>query len=252
LQPVTLKDSAEQARLADLRPDVMVVVAYGLILPKAVLQIPRFGCLNIHASLLPRWRGAAPIQRAILAGDRETGVTIMQMDEGLDTGPMLAVASCPINPDDNAQTLHDRLAAMGAQALLPVLDQIAAGTVRAQPQDNSRACYAAKLDKQEGRIDWTRSAAELDCMVRAFNPWPVAFTEMNGDTLRVWRACRVDAGGTAAPGTIMAIDRRGIDVATGDGWLRLLTVQLPGGKALDVADFVNARHALRVGERFAG
>jgi methionyl-tRNA formyltransferase len=252
MQPATLRDAAEQARLAELRPDVMVVVAYGLILPKAVLQIPRLGCLNIHASLLPRWRGAAPIQRAILAGDRDTGVTIMQMDEGLDTGPMLAIASCPIHADDNAQTLHDRLAQLGAQTLLPVLDQLGAGTARAQPQDDRLAGYAAKLDKQEGRIDWTRAAVELDCMVRAFNPWPVAYTEINGDTLRIWRACRIDAAGAAAPGTIMAIDRRGIDVATGDGWLRLLTVQLPGGKVLDVADFVNARHALRVGDRFGG
>ena len=189
-QPLSLKRPEEQERLAALAPDVMVVVAYGLLLPPAVLAIPRLGCVNIHASLLPRWRGAAPIQRAILAGDAETGVTLMQMEKGLDTGPMLATVRCPIGPDDTAETLHDRLAALGAGALVPTLERLDRGEITAEPQDDTQACYAAKLDKAEAVLDWRRPAVELERQVRAFNPWPVAQT---GFQERVLRVCRLAA-----------------------------------------------------------
>lgn len=238
-QPATLKTSEAQRALAELRPDVLVVAAYGLILPQAVLDIPRLGCLNIHASLLPRWRGAAPIQRALLAGDSETGITIMQMDAGLDTGAMLAVTRCPITPEDTSQTLHDRLAQQGARALLDTLEQLAAGSIAAQAQDSAQALYAAKITKQEARIDWSRPAVELERQVRAFNPWPVAFTEFNAEPLRIWSA-RVFPGGSGTPGTVINAGKDGIDVVTGAGCLRLLKVQLPGGKPVSAADFLHA------------
>jgi len=250
-QPATLKDPQQQRVLAGLQPDVLVVVAYGLILPQAVLDIPRLGCLNIHASLLPRWRGAAPIQRAILAGDTETGVTIMQMDAGLDTGPMLTVIRCPISANDTSQSLNDRLALLGGRALLDTLEQLSTGSVSAQAQDSTQACYAAKITKQEARIDWTRTAAELAREVRAFNPWPVAFTGLDADSLRVWSAQAIPGSSSAAPGVVVSADKQGIDVATGAGCLRLLEVQLPGGKPVSAADFLHARHQVVPGFRFA-
>ena len=250
-QPPSLKPAEEHEALRAYGADVMVVVAYGLILPRAVLDIPRFGCLNIHASLLPRWRGAAPIQRAILAGDSETGITIIQMDAGLDTGAMLLRLPCPIRPGQTAQTLHDELAQLGAQAIRLALEEVAAGTADPEPQDESRACYAPKLDKREAVIDWSRPAEEIERQVRAFNPWPVAQSRWGGTTLRVWQAVCLESGARAVPGAVTGTGREGIDVATGAGTLRLLTVQLPGGRALAAGDFLNA-HELTVGTVLGG
>jgi len=248
-QPVGLRDAHSQAILTSYGADLMVVVAYGLILPEAVLQAPTLGCINIHASLLPRWRGAAPIQRAILAGDAETGVTIMQMDKGLDTGAMLYSVKTPISPNDTASTLHDRLATLGADALLQTLSQIQAGSVQAQAQQDELSCYADKLNKAEAQLDWRRSAVALERQVRAFNPWPVAETQWQGKRLRVWQAhalnseaARLIIGQATAvePGSVIAEQREGLDVITGDGILRLTQLQLPGKKALPVKDLINS------------
>jgi methionyl-tRNA formyltransferase len=238
-QPASLKTPEAIEQLRTLDADVMVIAAYGLLLPPEVLSVPRLGCLNIHASLLPRWRGAAPIQRAILAGDTETGITIMQMDKGLDTGAMLLKLCCPIDQEDTAASLHDRLAALGAEAIITALDQLP--TLTATPQDDSLATYAAKLTKQEAIIDWQRSAEELDRLIRALNPWPVAQTRVKGQTLRIWAAQPLADSTTASPGTVIGCDKNGIDIACGRGVIRLTRLQPAGSKPMDVAAFLNGR-----------
>ncbi|MBT8122892.1 MAG: methionyl-tRNA formyltransferase [Gammaproteobacteria bacterium] len=240
MQPTLLKDPETQGQLSAWQADLMVVVAYGLILPKAVLAAPRLGCINIHASLLPRWRGAAPIQRAIIAGDTETGVCLMQMEAGLDTGPVFACRRTPINPDDTGSRLHDRLAAMGGALLGAELAAIESGQCQPVPQDDALATYAHKLAKAEALLDWAADAGSLARTVRAFNAWPVAETRFNGKQLRVWEAQSSDEETTAPPGTVLSADSDGIAVACGHGLLRLLRVQLPGGRAVTAADFVNA------------
>lgn len=239
-QPISLRDPNEQKILTDLKADLMIVVAYGLLLPLPVLQAPRLGCLNIHASLLPRWRGAAPIQRAVLTGDRMTGVTIMQMDAGLDTGAMLYKAECPIRFDDTSATLHESLSVMGANALLTTLDQL--DTLTPLAQDNSAATYAHKISKEEAEINWNASAVELDCKIRAFNPWPVAFTHLGETVLRIWSASVLEhSSSQEKPGTLVRVSSEGFDVATGQAILRLKNLQLPGGRVLSAADLLNAR-----------
>lgn len=239
-QPLSLKGAGEQSEIAQLSADLMVVAAYGLILPQAVLDTPRLGCINIHASLLPRWRGAAPIQRAILAGDEESGVTIMQMEAGLDTGPMLYTLHCPIYPKDTGGELHDRLAKLGADALLHTLPELAAGRLQPIPQDATRANYASKLEKAESCIEWRQSALEIDRKVRAFNPWPIAQTEYQGQMMRIWESEALDSESTEQPGAVLRADKHGIEVATGRGVLKILTLQLPGKRAMGATDFLNA------------
>ncbi|GBL60217.1 methionyl-tRNA formyltransferase [Pseudomonas citronellolis] len=239
LQPPTLRNPEAQAELAALQPDLMVVVAYGLILPQAVLDIPRLGCINSHASLLPRWRGAAPIQRAVQAGDAESGVTVMQMEAGLDTGPMLLKVVTPISPEDTGGSLHDRLARLGPPAVVEAIAGLAAGTLKGEVQDDALATYAHKLSKDEAKLDWSRPAVELERAVRAFDPWPVCHTTLNGEPLKVW-AARLGEG-KGEPGIILGASRDGLLVGCGEGSLLLTRVQLPGGKPLAFADLFNSR-----------
>lgn len=245
LQPQSLRDPGTQAALRALAPDLMVVVAYGLILPRAVLEIPRHGCWNVHASLLPRWRGAAPIQRAIEAGDSQSGVCLMQMDAGLDTGPVILRQTTPIKETDTAGLLHDRLAELGAQVLADGLGLLRAG-IRPipTPQPAEGATYAHKLDKAEARLDWSQPAAALARKVRAFLPWPIAEATVAGERLRIHGAIALDLDHQAAPGTLLAASRQGLDMACGIGALRLRVVQREGGKAITAADYLNARRDL--------
>ncbi|WP_421198081.1 methionyl-tRNA formyltransferase [Aeromonas enteropelogenes] len=240
-QPASLRNEEAQAELASLGADLMVVVAYGLILPKAVLDTPRLGCINVHGSLLPRWRGAAPIQRAIWAGDAETGVTIMQMDVGLDTGAMIRKVSCPIATDETSTSLYDKLAELGPQALVDTVDAMAAGNTTAEPQDDALANYAQKLSKEEARIDWTMDAVAIERCIRAFNPWPISWCEVAGQTIKVWQAEVIEHEHGQSAGTLLKADKQGIDIATGKGVLRLLTLQPPGKKAMSVTDLLNSR-----------
>jgi methionyl-tRNA formyltransferase len=249
LQPSTLKSAEIQQQLSDYQADIMVVAAYGLILPPDVLRLPRYGCLNIHASLLPRWRGAAPIQRAILAGDSETGITIMQMDEGLDTGSMLLKRPCPIGANDTTQTLHDKLANLGAQAIVEALNRLERGSLEPVIQDDAQATYAAKLTKAEAQINWSSDAAEIDRMVRAYNPFPVAISICNTIPIKIWQASLFGSNGQDEPGTVQAVEKGGIVVACGQGALRLEVLQRPGAKALPAAQFIQG-FALRPGDRF--
>jgi methionyl-tRNA formyltransferase len=244
LQPPTLRNADAQAELAALKPDLMVVVAYGLILPQVVLDIPRLGCINSHASLLPRWRGAAPIQRAVEAGDSESGVTVMRMEAGLDTGPMLLKVITPISAQDTGGSLHDRLAEMGPPAVVQAIAGLAAGTLEGEVQDDSLATYAHKLNKDEARIDWTRPAVELERLVRAFNPWPITHSTLNGEALKVLAANLAE--GQGAPGEILGASKDGLLVACGEQALCLTRLQLPGGKALNFSDLFNSRR-----EKFA-
>ena len=246
-QPASLKSADEQDKLSALGADLMVVVAYGLILPKPVLGLPKLGCVNVHGSLLPRWRGAAPIQRSIYAGDEETGVTIMFLEPQMDTGPMLLRVSTPILPLETSAGLYDRLAIIGAKALADCLPGIENGSIEAEKQDEALVTYANKLDKSEGMMDWTLSAPVLERRVRAFNPWPVAETVYREEILRIWLAQALDDEANESPGVVLP-NRKTLDVATGRGVLRLLELQLPGGRRLNAPDFLNA-HSM-VGVRF--
>jgi methionyl-tRNA formyltransferase len=239
-QPVKLRDADQIAKLASFQADLMVVVAYGLILPQAVLDIPRLGCVNIHASLLPRWRGAAPIHRAIEAGDVQTGITIMRMEAGLDTGPMLLERREEILASDTTATLHDRLSSLGAQALLAALPGIADGSLqpRAQPVDG--VTYAAKISKNEARIDWSRSSVDIDRQIRAFNSWPIAETTFDGAQLRIWSAVPERANHVDEPGQVIQCDDGGILVATGSGAIHLRTVQIAGRKPVAASEFARS------------
>ena len=246
-QPNRLKNPEEHAKLHALQPDLLIVVAYGLLLPKAVLDIPKFGCINIHASLLPRWRGAAPIQHAILAGDKTTGICTMQMDEGLDTGDVLLRVSCTIAPQETSKTLHDKLATLGATALLDTLEKLEQKALAPEKQEPTTATYATKISKTDAKIDWQESADAIDRKIRAFNPWPVAFAELSGQTIRIWSAkpnLTATVNNKIKPGAIIAIHKDSMDVATGDGVLTLLEIQLPGGKRLPVAEILHAKEAL--------
>ncbi len=241
-QPVTLKPESEAETLRALKPDALIVIAYGLILPQPILNIPKYGCINVHASLLPRWRGAAPIQRAIEAGDDITGVTIMQMDAGLDTGAMLALAATPIHAHDTAATLHDRLAEIGASLLVTTLARLVRGEITPQAQDSALATYASKLKKEEARIDWNADAGLLARRVRAFNPWPVAHTTLDGQMLRLWQAQPENkAAAGQPPGTVLGADAEGVRVQCADGVLRITRLQLEGGKVLEAQAFLNGR-----------
>lgn len=247
-QPESLKGEAAQQQLRELQPDLMVVVAYGLILPKAVLAIPTHGCWNVHASLLPRWRGAAPIQRAIQAGDTKTGVCLMQMEAGLDTGPVLLHQELPIAATDTGGQLHDKLAELGAQVLSDGLGLLRAGIKPiARPQPEQGVTYAHKLDKAEAKLDWAQDAGALARTVRAFNPWPIAEATLAGERVRIHGAVALEADHGQAPGTVLAASRDGIDIACGQGALRLRVLQREGGKAITAADYLNARRDLRVG-----
>jgi len=247
-QPETLKDEAAQQQLRDLQPDLMVVVAYGLILPKAVLTIPTHGCWNVHGSLLPRWRGAAPIQRAIQAGDQKTGICLMQMEAGLDTGPVLLHQELPIAATDTGGQLHDKLAELGAQVLSDGLGLLRAGIKPiARPQPEQGVTYAHKLDKAEAKLDWAQDAETLARTVRAFNPWPIAEALLAAERVRIHGAVALDVAHGQAPGTVLAAGREGIDIACGQGALRLRVLQREGGKAITAADYLNARRDLRVG-----
>lgn len=243
-QPVSLKDEAAQQELIELQADIMIVVAYGLILPEIILAAPQYGCLNIHASILPRWRGAAPIQRAILAGDQATGVTIMQMDKGLDTGDMLLINRCAINPGDTASSLHDQLALMGGTAIMQTLADIEAHRLQPQAQDDAQATYAHKLDKQEAQIDWHQDADDIVRKIQAFNSWPVAYTSYNGKSLRLWQAYLLEHethSNKSQYGEVIAESSDGIDIQANNGVVRIIELQMPGKKRIMVKDFINGQ-----------
>lgn len=239
-QPLNFKSQETINELASLKPDVLIVIAYGLILPRAVLELPRFGCINVHASLLPRWRGASPIQHAILYGDPQSGVTVMQMDVGMDTGAMLSKVECSITPEDTARSLHDKLAQISAKPLLEVIEALAKHQLQPEEQNNDLATYAGKISKEDARINWQDSAEQIDCKVRAFNPWPIAYTETGGEVLRIHKAHPAGIESTEPPGTVLNIDKNGMLVATGKKSILIERIQFPGGKAISIADWLNS------------
>ncbi len=241
MQPSASELLALEGRLTKI--DLMVVAAYGMLLPETILNAPKYGCINVHTSLLPRWRGAAPIQRAIQAGDKETGITIIQMDSGLDTGPILLQKNYTISPFDTSGIIHKILANIGSKCLLEILDALVSGDLQAIVQDNALACYAEKITKSEARIDWTQSAETIDCAIRAFNPAPVCHTKIEGLSLRIWQAEILESTSTSPAGEIIHASKTGIDIATGDGVLRILQLQLQGKRAMSVADFLNGNPA---------
>lgn len=244
-QPNTLKNEDEQARLRELAPEVIIVVAYGKLLPKAVLDIPPHGCINVHGSLLPRWRGAAPIQWAVIAGDEMAGVTTMQMAEGLDTGDMLLTYETKVGEKETAGELFDRLAQSGAELLTQTLVKL--DEIEPRPQDDAQSCYAHMLDKQMAMIDWSKSAHEIDCLIRGLNPWPIALTTLSGERLKVFAAEK--AAGNGEPGTVLEADpKKGLTVACGEGALGLTEIQLVGGKRMKATDFLRG-HAIEVGTK---
>ncbi|WP_036773764.1 methionyl-tRNA formyltransferase [Photorhabdus australis] len=240
-QPTTLRSEENQQWILKQQPDVIIVIAYGLILPKAVLDIPRLGCLNVHGSLLPRWRGAAPIQRSIWAGDKETGVTIMQMDVGLDTGDMLYKASCPIAPEDTSASLYEKLANIGSDALLKTLSLITSGKIQPEVQNEKLVTYAEKLSKEEARINWKLSAADLERCIRAFNPWPMSFFEIEGQPVKIWEANAIEKQTSAEPGTVLKADKEGIHIATANGILNITQLQPASKKSMSVENLLNSK-----------
>ncbi|MEH6470414.1 MAG: methionyl-tRNA formyltransferase [Halopseudomonas sp.] len=250
-QPLSLKSDDEQQMLARFDADLMVVVAYGQLLPKVVLETPKLGCINVHASLLPRWRGAAPIERAIMAGDQQTGVTIMQMDEGLDTGDMLYIQSCPIYEHDTAGTLGERLMGLGSTALLETIEQLAGGKAIPTSQNDKNANYAHKLEKEESELDWRHSAEQLCRKIRGLNPSRVAFSRLNDERIRIWEAEVEDGNSDQSPGSLINADNRGLAVATGNGILRLTRLQIPGKTKQPVKTLLNGNQDLfRAGNQF--
>ncbi|ABM01953.1 methionyl-tRNA formyltransferase [Psychromonas ingrahamii 37] len=243
-QPANFKEVDSTKQLAALNADLMIVVAYGLLLPQLVLGIPRLGCLNVHGSLLPRWRGAAPIQRAIWAGDTETGVTIMQMDEGLDTGDMLAKVSCPIERDETSASLYEKLALQAPDVLVDTINKLVKGELKAEKQDPQLACYAKKLSKSEALIDWSKDAVFIERCIRAFNPWPVSYFVLDDKVIKVRQAGLLATKSEQTAGTIITASKNGIQVATGEGIINLEVLQLAGKKALPVQDILNSRREL--------
>ncbi len=243
-QPKSLKNEDTLKKLASLNADLMVVVAYGLILPQAILDIPKLGCINVHGSILPKWRGAAPIQRAIEAGDTESGVTIIQMDAGLDTGDILLKAFCPIHSTDTASDLHNRLIEMGQPALIQSLGDIASGSIHPEKQDDNLANYAYKMSKEEARLDWQKSAQALNQKIRAFNPWPVAITTLDDMNIRIWEAMALEESSTERPGTLIKANKNGLDIACSEGTLRIKRLQLAGSRAMTVQELLNSKKVM--------
>ncbi len=252
-QPSNLKNIDVLQQLNELNADIMVVIAYGYLIPKSLYSLFRYGCINVHASLLPRWRGAAPIQRALLAGDRETGVTIMQIDEGLDTGAMWQQTPYQIEPGATAGSLHESLSILGAKSLIGALDNIIRNQTKPNPQNSDLATYAAKIDKKEAHINWLEDVSYIDRQVRAFNPWPVAYSHLNGVLLKVWQGCILSTEEHAyPPGLIVSADETGIDVAAKKGLFRITQLQLAGGKPLSVKEFLNSRKELFSSQAYLG